>query len=105
MTANRSTAATWPPVCTTMVITWPDAAWNGTVSHQGVPWPPAGRQQKPPTGPARAELADLGPQALIHASNLPADPYRRGGRAAIGRDIQGESGVVGADHLPRRVPA
>ena len=42
VTANRSTAATWPPVCTTMVITWPDAAWNGTLNDQGLAWPPAG---------------------------------------------------------------
>src|SRR5215831_4773627 len=45
VTANRSTAATWPPVCTAMVITWPDAAWNATLNDHGLACPPAGRQQ------------------------------------------------------------
>jgi hypothetical protein len=33
-----------------MMITWPDAAWSGTASDQGVAWPPAGRQQTGPRG-------------------------------------------------------
>jgi len=75
VTANRSTAATWPPVSTTMVIAWPDAAWNGTVSDSGRP----GRRPTAVTAyrAAGAESADLGPQALIHADahgSIPARP-------------------------------
>ena len=45
VTANRSTAATCPPVAAAIVITWPGVAWNVTLADQGLRVPPAARQQ------------------------------------------------------------
>ncbi len=45
VTANRSTAATCPPVAAAIVITWPGAARKVTLADHGLRVPPAARQQ------------------------------------------------------------
>ena len=45
VTANRSTAATCPPVAAAMVITWPGAARKVTLADHGLRVPQAARQQ------------------------------------------------------------
>ena len=45
VTANRSTAATCPPVEAAIVITWPGVAVNVTLADHGLRVPPAARQQ------------------------------------------------------------
>ena len=45
VTANRSTAATCPPVAAAIVITWPGVARNVTLADHGLRVPPAARQQ------------------------------------------------------------
>jgi hypothetical protein len=45
VTANRSTAATCPPVAAAMVITWPGVARKVTLADYGLRVPPAAWQQ------------------------------------------------------------
>lgn len=56
VTANLSTAVTWPPVCATMVSTVPDGARNGTMSDHGAACPPAGRLSEVPTRDVRPRV-------------------------------------------------
>src|SRR5256885_1206565 len=75
-----------------MVTTWPGVAWNGTLSDQGLAWPPAGWQQKLPTGP-------LAPRPWTSAPRPGTSPGPRrgtGGGKGTGGGGAGPGGGGGA---------
>jgi threonine synthase len=52
-------------------------------------------------GPQRV---DFRPEVLVHTGDHSADPHWRRDRRPIGGHVEGQAGVVGADHLPGGVP-